>query len=267
MKTEIPVQDLPLKSVELLRRVMHEIHIDPKQQPQEYVLVLHAKHIAQLAEEIIFLESHNHKAASPVIARAIYESLFKLALALENPKLAAEKALREMEWGHVQSEFKGAAPKNLKQIRERPEYAPIAKLVLSLGQRWKLTTEQIASDKNYSTFWCAQKAGMVQVYQRQYAELSAFAHASADTFIQRFFNITTGQVLVYVTYALLLAATKIVKKYRQQLSDELIAEVQEFDQLFRFYDKAGHIKIFLLEEFTKARHIKPSPPEKKFEKN
>jgi hypothetical protein len=239
---------------------MREIQIDPEEQPQEYVLVLHARHITQLAEEIVFLEAHNHKAASPVIARAIYESLFKLALALENPKLAAEKALREMEWSHVQSEFKGADPKNLKQIRERPEYAPIAKLVLSLGQRWKLTTDQIASDKNYSTFWCAQKAGMVQVYQRHYAELSAFAHASADTFIQRLFNITTGQVLVYVTYALLLAATKVVKKYHHQLSGELITEVQEFDQLFRFYDRAGHIKNFLFEELTKARVTKPNPP-------
>ena len=246
---------------------MREIHIDPEQQPQEYILVLHTRHIAQLAEEIVFLESHNHRAASPVIARAIYESLFKLALALEKPELATEKALREMEWSFVQEQFKGTNPKELKQIRKRPEYAPIGKTVLSIGKRWKLTTEQIASDKNYSTFWCAQKAGMERVYQRQYAELSAFAHASADTFIQRLFNITTGQVLVYVTYALLLAATKVVKKYRQRLSDELFAEVQEFDQLFRFYDKAGHIKIFLLEEFTKARSTKPSPPEKKFEKN
>jgi len=70
-----------------------------------------------------------------------------------------------------------------------------------------------------------------------------------------------------VTYALLLAATKIVKKYHHQMSRELILEVQEFDKLFRFYDKAGHIKIFLLGELTKARPTKPNPPEKKFEKN
>ena len=55
---KIPVQDLPLKSVGLLHAVMQEVHIDPKEKPQEYVLVLHAKHIAQLAEEIVFLESH-----------------------------------------------------------------------------------------------------------------------------------------------------------------------------------------------------------------
>jgi len=246
MKEEIPVQDLPQKSAELLRDVMREIQIDPEENPQEFVFVLHAKHIIQLAEEIVFLESHNHRAASSVIARAIYESLFKLALALEKPNLAAEKALREIEWSQVQFEFKGAEPKQLKQIRERPEYAPIKQMVLSLGQRWKLTTEQIASDKNYSTFWCAQQAGMVQVYQRQYAELSAYAHASADTFIERSLNVTTGQVLVYVTFALLLAVTKIVKKYHHQLTRELIVEVQKFDQLFRSYDKEGQIKTFVL---------------------
>jgi len=267
VKTDIPVQDLPLKGVALLNAVMHEIQINPETQPQEYVFVLHAKHIAQLGEEIVFLESNNRRAASPVIARAIFESLFKLALTLENPKLAAEKALREMEWSYVQSEFKGANPKDLNQIRKRPEYAPIEKLVLSLGQRWKLTADQIASDKNYSTSWCARKAGMEQIYQREYAELSAFAHASVDTFIQRSLNITSGQVLVYVTHALVLAATKIVKKYHYQLSVELMAEVQEFEHLFRFYDKAGHIKIFLLEEFVKARPAKPIPPEKKFERN
>lgn len=267
MKTEIPVQDLPLKGVELLRNVMRQIRIDPETQPQEYVLVLHARHIAQLAEEIVFLESHGHTAASPVIARAIFESLFKLALALHDPKLAAEKALREMEWSHIQSEFKGAVPKDLKKIREKPEYAPIGKLVLSLGQRWKLTTEQINSDKNHSTFWCAQKAGMVHVYQRQYAELSAFAHASADTFILRLFNITTGQVLVYATYALVLAVTKITMKYQQQLPSVLLEETQELERLFKFYDKTGHIKEYLVKELTGGSSPKPNSPGKQFEKN
>jgi hypothetical protein len=267
MNAEIPVQDLPQKSAELLRDVMREIQIDPEVKPQEYVFVLHANHIVQLAEEIVFLESHNHRAASPVIGRAIYESLFKLALALEKPELAAEKVLREVEWSFVQEQFKGADAKKLKQIRECPEYAPIQQTVLSCGQRLKLTNEQIASDKNHSTFWCAQQAGMVHIYNRQWAELSAYAHASADTFIERSLNITTGQVLVYVTFALLLAVTKIVKKYHDQLSRELIVEVQKFDQLFRYYDKAGHIKIFLLGESTKARPTIPNPPEKKFEKN
>jgi hypothetical protein len=267
MKSEIPVQDLPHKGVELLRDVMREIKIDSKERPQEYIFVLHANHIVQLADEIVFLESHNYRAASSVIARAIYESLFKLALGLEKPELAAEKALREVEWSFVQEQFKGANPKELKQIRKRPEYAPIGNSILSIGQRWKLSIEKINSAETYSTSWCARTAGMTQVYQRQYAELSAYAHASADTFIERSLNITTGQVLVYVSFALLLAATKIVEKYFRELPRELIIEVKEFDQLFRFYDKAGHIKNFLLGELTKTHPTKPNSPEKKFEKN
>jgi len=58
-----------------------------------------------------------------------------------------------------------------------------------------------------------------------------------------------------------------MKRYHHQLSDGLITEVQEFDQLFRFYDKAGHIKIFLLKGLTTARPTKPNSPGKNFEKN
>ena len=94
---EIPIQELPQKIAGLLRSVMDVINIDPEKAPQEYVVVPHGKKIVQLAEEILFLESHNYKAAAPVIARAIYESLFKLTLALVRPELAAEKALREAE--------------------------------------------------------------------------------------------------------------------------------------------------------------------------
>jgi hypothetical protein len=261
-----PIEDLPLKSAHLLRGVARELRIDPADKPQEYLLILHAFHIVQLAEEIVFLLSHNHHTASPVIARAIYESLFKLGLVLEKPELSAEKALREMEWSLIQDNFKGAQPKELKEIRTRPRYAPIGKLVLNLGERWKLKNSSITSDKVYSTFWCAQKANMLQFYQRQYAQLSAFAHASCDTFVTAHFH-RTNPVIVHVTLAINEALIRIVKKYRAILPPELVQEATAFDRLLRHYGKTGHIKQFLLREFIGIGPSKPTSAQRKFQTN
>jgi hypothetical protein len=264
--TNIPVQDLPLKSVGLLRAVMQAIHIDPEEKPQEWVLVLHANHIAQLTEEVVFLESHNHEAAAPVIARAIYESLFKLGLVVANPELSAEQTLREFEWSWVQDDFPGAHPRDLKKIRMLPQYKSIGENVLSLGKRWKLACEQIKSDKIQTTFWNAKQARMTHLYQ-YYAWLSGFAHGYADKFIHRHFNSTPGLVLVYVTLAVNEAMMKIANKYRNHLSDELFQEVQNFNELFRSYGKTGHIKEFLLNELAAIRPTRPTPRDKIFEKN
>jgi hypothetical protein len=267
LKTEIPIQELPLKGVGLLRAVMREISIDPEKQPQEYVLVLHARHIAKLAEEIVFLEAHNKKAAAPVIARAIYESLFKIGLALKNPELAAEKTLREMEWSMIQGEMRGAQEKDLKEIRKRPEYKMIGETVASLKERWKLSGTQISSDKKLSTFWCANEAGMIRFYHGQYALLSACAHGSGDTFIYHGVDITTGYVLPAVTSAMNEAITKIVRKYHKDLSEGLLIEVQSFEQMFKSYVKTGKFMEFLKNELTGNKSPKPTSPEKQFERN
>lgn len=267
MKTEIPIQELPLRGVALLRAVMSEISIDPEKQPQEYVLVLHARHIAKLAEEIVFLEAHNKKAAAPVIARAIYESLFKIGLALKNPELAAEKTLREMEWSMIQGEMRGAQEKDLKEIRKRPEYKMIGETVASLKERWKLSGTKISPGKKLSTFWCANEAGMIRFYHGQYALLSAFAHGSGDTLIYHSVGITTGYVLPAVTSAMNEAITKIARKYHKHLSDGLLLEVEKFEQLFKSYIKTGQLMEYFKNEITGNKSPNPTSPDKQFEMN
>jgi len=267
VKTEIPIQELPLKGVELLRAIMREIQIDPEEQPQEYVLVLHARHIAKLAEEIVFLEAHNKTAAAPVIARAIYESLFKIGLALKNPELAAEKTLREMEWSMIQGEKRGAQEKDLREIRKRPEYKIIGETVASLKERWKLTGTKISPDKKLTTFWCANEAGMTRFYHGRYALLSAFAHGSGDTLIYHSVGITTGYVLPAVTSAMNEAITQIARKYHKDLSHGLLLEVQGFEQLCKSYIKTGQMMEFLKNEITGNKAPKPTSPDKKFETN
>jgi len=217
---------------------------------------LHAGHIADLAEEIVLLESQDHRAASPVIARAIYESLFKLGLALKNPELSAEYTLREVEWSKIQDEIKGAKPRELKDIRKRPEYAPIGKGVARLGQRWKLTNEQIASDRIPTTYSYALKAEMVPLYHRQYAELSSFAHASASTFIARIVGrATSGLVLAYVTFAIISALNRIAEKYRTSLPPDLLLKVQRSNRIFQSFSKPAY---FL---------TRPTSPGKEFQTN
>jgi len=267
VKTEIPIQELPLKGVGLLRAVIREIDINPEKQPQEYVLVLHARHIAKLAEEIVFLEAHNKKAAAPVIARAIYESLFKIGLALKDPELGAEKTSREMGWSMIQGQMRGAQEKDLKEIRKRPEYKMIGETVASLKKRWELSGTKISPDKKLSTFWCANEAGMTRLYHGQYAFLSAFAHGSGDTFIYHGVGITTGYVLPAVTTALKEAIVKIVGKYHEDLSDGLLLNVQSFEQLFKSYVKTGQFMEFFKNELTGIKSPSPTSPDKKFEKN
>ena len=258
---------MPLKAVGLLRSIIQEIAIDPAKQPQEYVLVLHAGHIVKLAEEIVFLEAHNKKAAAPVIARAIYESLFKIGLALKSPELAAEKTLREMEWSMIQGEMRGTQERDLKEIRKRPEYKTIGETVASLKERWKLSGTKISPEKKLTTFWCANEAGMTRFYHGQYALLSAFAHGSGDTFIYHGVDMTTGYVLPAVTTAMNEAITKIAVKYHQELSYGLLIEVKNFDLMFKSYHKTGQFMEFLKNELTGNKSPKPTSPDKKFEKN
>jgi hypothetical protein len=256
MAERIPIEDLPLENVHLLRAVLEELNIEPAERPQEFVMSIHAKLVADLAEEIVLLESQNHRAASPVIARAIYESLFKLVLALKNPELSTEYTLREVEWSKIQEEIKGARQRDLKEIRKRPEYAPIAKLVSRLGQRWKLASKQIASDYISSTYAYARDAEMVPLYQRQYAELSGFAHASARTFLSRIVGrTTTGLVLAYVTFAIITALNRIAEKYRTSLPPDRLLKVQQSNRLFQSCSKPAYF------------HTRPTSPAKKFQKN
>lgn len=267
MKTEIPIQELPLKAVGLLRTVVEEIRIDPVERPQEYILTLHAAHIAKLAEEIVFLEANNKRAAAPVIARAVYESLFKIGLALKNPGLAAEKTLREFEWSMIQGEMRGAQERDLKKIRERPGYKEIGEMVSSLEKRWKLSGKSISPDTKLSTFWCAREAGMIRFYHGQYALLSAYAHGSSDTFIYRAFDLTTGYVIPAVTTALNEAITRIAMKYHRELPHALLIEVKSFDEIFKSYLKSGQFMDYLKNELTGNKSPKPTSPDKRFEKN
>ncbi len=179
MAQRIAVEDWPLNNVHLLRAVLRKLHIDHAERPPECVISLHAKLIADLAEELVLLESQNRHAASPAIARAIYESLFKLGLALKKPELSAEYTLREVEWSRIQEEkIEGASPNNLVKIRKCPEYAPVDRSVSRIAQHWKLTPEQIDSCHIPRTKDYALGAEMVPLYQNGYAELSSFAHGS-----------------------------------------------------------------------------------------
>jgi len=92
-----PAHELPRLSAELLESVLQHIVFDAAAKPCESLVQLHAEYLLRLAYDVIFLESYNRSDSTPVIARAMLETLFKLALFATKPQLAALGTLLETE--------------------------------------------------------------------------------------------------------------------------------------------------------------------------
>ena len=143
----------------------------------------------------------------------------------------------------------------------------IEKTVRRLGERWKVDEAKMFSEKVFSIYSWAGNAGMEDIYCRHYAQLSRFAHVSVETLITSQLSIMPGHILIHVIFALNEATTRIARAYRETLPREMILQAEEFNRLFKAYDKNGNLKRFLYHDMKAGHPTKPKAPNARYERN
>jgi hypothetical protein len=261
----IPPEELPTKTADLLDSILRQLPITPSEKPREFLIVVHAKNILALARDIIYLEAHDRSNSTPVVARTILESLFKLGVGVKNPDLAARKALLEVEWDQIQAQLPGSRPKDLAKIRKMPIYGPIGQLVRKLSEQWNFSETEYLGDAEQFTIWkWAKEAGLADLYNSRYAELSLYSHALVSSFL---IGPVRPFVLAVVVLCLLESVERIVGRYNQHISEDMLRQSGRLRELFKNYHKSGEYIRLFASASSRISTPRPQRPEDKFKKN
>jgi hypothetical protein len=263
-KVEYEPQELPALAAELLEGVLQQIEFNPVGKPREFLISLHAEKLLRLARDVVFLESNGRSAATPVIARAMLESLFKLGVAAKDPDLAARQTLVEIEWDDIQKEFPGSKPDQLAKTRQKPEYTPIGQSIEDLSMRWGFPEKEYLERKKFSTWKWADKAGMAYLYKGRYAELSNYAHAVSTSFIA---PAMPAYVLAVVTMCLLEASERLCKRYDDRVPKDLHDRAAVLRTAFVTYHKSAQYLQLFAKDLVGQTTPRPANPADKFKGN
>jgi hypothetical protein len=207
------------KSINLLDRVIKEIHFIPAQSPREYFIYHHAQNILTLSRDILFLDQNSRVNSNYIIIRTVLESLFNLVAATKNPSFAKEKMAAEPNDAKKQIE---------KGIRDVGDFdGKKVKLVSRLTGFYQQLRNwfSITRHPEWNTCKVAQEAGLLSLYRTDYFMFSTNTHANIVGIVEQK-NQTERQRIIHITIFILFAAVESIihvmgssESYKKELTE------------------------------------------------
>ena len=195
-EAEMELDQIAEQSFGLLGRILDEsMALKSGEDMRRAFVYRHARNIYQLGRDVILLIEACRLDSCPIIARAMLESLFKLAVAVKQPDSAIQILISEVE------DDLGRITKWL----DPASCAPAIKHLSNFAQRLR-NEYQITSVKKWNTLACAEAAELGEQYRGEYFHFSGHAHATTGGIILQELSFGAGQVL-QTTLAVVLSAT------------------------------------------------------------
>jgi hypothetical protein len=185
----------------------------------------HARNINQLGQDVLFLMESGRLESCQVVVRAMLESLFKLITAVKQPEAALQIFISELEADAERMKLLGPT-----------ECAPGVECFEKFAAQLR-KEHNVTSQKEWSTFDCAEAAELIDKYRGEYFVFSGRAHASTGGIILEEGKIGAGCALQTLLFIIIYASGGLVQvvqtKTPQQHVDESARLLNELLELMR----------------------------------
>jgi hypothetical protein len=159
----------------------------------------HARNINQLGHDVLFLMESGRLESCQVIVRAMLESLFKLIAAVKQPEAALQIFISELE-----------ADAERMKLLNPIECAPGVECFESFAAKLR-KEHNVTSEKEWSTFACADAAELIDKYRGEYFIFSGRSHASTGGIILEEGKIGAGCALQTLLFIVIYASGGFVQ--------------------------------------------------------
>jgi hypothetical protein len=186
MKTTnaIELEKVVEESFALLGRVLEESNsFGLESNYREAFIYRHAHSIYHLGQDVVFLLRSDRLDSCQLVVRAMLESLFKLMASVNKSETAVEILVSELEADIERMKL-------LDPIACAPGIRCSTELAAKLRKEFNIT-----SKKKWTTFECAQAAGLVEEYRGDYFVFSGRGHASTGGIMMQESKIGAGHAL------------------------------------------------------------------------
>ncbi len=215
------LDQLVTESFDLLAKVLEEAYLQSQATPgdlREAFVYRHARNICQLGQDVLCLEPRGQSDSSPIIVRAMLESLFKMVAATKMADASVGIVLTEVEEeiAHINQWIRvvGDEAVDLKDtVQELSSFAQ------------KLRVQYcVQSAKKWNVFECAKVAELDGVYRQCYFLFSKHTHATASGIIAQEYQVARGIVLQAVVFVVLSAVGDLVQVVKTRTPQQHVDE-------------------------------------------
>jgi hypothetical protein len=197
----------------LLERVLREAaEIGGEWDYRTKFVYRHTRNINQLGQDVLFLMESGRLESCQVIVRAMLESLFKLIAAVKQPEAALQIFISELE-----------ADAERMKLLNPIECAPGVDCFKSFAAKLR-NEHNVTSQKEWSTFACADAAELIDKYRGEYFVFSGRAHASTGGIILEEGKIGSGCALQTLLFIVIYASGGFVQVIQTKTPQQHIDE-------------------------------------------